>query len=287
MHDSARQIVQREFPLLTTQNVSVAEQCQSAYETLAPVMHTVKPDLLFSTDPHLMMVALRLSLEFHNTLIMQASPPFSRMHVSTYYGKTCEAAFLSGVLCGALSVTGKIGFVPGVSVIGATCEDMQAFAQGARTVRPLVEVYAYPQVEPNSENRSHAVETLGKMGCDYLLLPILPFSPLETKFFTGVFARVVCLSPGGQRQVASLAWHWDVFYRDILTNQTNDYPMHLNMGLRTGLVQVHPFANALNEWALRLFEHFRTLLRMDGFQAVDENMSVEICDVQLKEEEKE
>lgn len=286
-HDAGRLHIARTYPHTRVRTYYTAADASDAYEVLSDAA-SERPDFLFSTDYYLESAALRVALEARGTLVLQCSASTERKALSTYYGNTAEAAYLGGVLAGALSREGRVGYIPGRWLTGTQPQDLQAFAQGAYTIRPGARVYSHTLAEQTPECRAGACAALAEAGCDIAWLPLLPNAPLELKHFPGVFAHLCQLSSKGliERLVATAAWHWDAFYGSLLRevadhgpdlqNRPMELPLHFRMGLGTGLVDVHLVYPSLSPWVGRLYSHFHTLLSRGGLHPVDENMSVEI-----------
>lgn len=289
-HDVGRLHIERAFPQTRVRTFYTAPDASDAYETLTEAAED-KPDFLFSTDYYLEPAALRVSLEARGTLVLQCSAATERKALSTYYGNTVEAAYLGGVLAGALSREGRIGYIPGRWLTGTQPHDLQAFAQGAYTVRPGARIYSHALNEYTLEHRAKACVALAEAGCDIAWLPLLPETPLEIKSFAGAFAHICRLSASGfvERLIATAAWHWDAFYGPLLREVTEhgpdlqnrplELPLHFRMGLGTGLVDVHLVYPEISPWVGRLYGHFHSLLSRGGVHPVDEDMTVEIEEI--------
>lgn len=287
-HKAGQLILKSEHPEVSIKSFEGLPEGHGAYTALAEHMGEDPPDLLFSTDPRLSPAALRIALECKDTTVLQCQYPMDDSFLPTYYGKTEEAFFLCGVLAGSLTHTGSVGTIKGRSVTGVCSSDIQAFAQGVRSVRPSARVYYANPVDRGIAGRRSAQESLARHGCDIIWLPFIPGQPAQRKAFPGLIGHLCAIDPAGNcvYYYASVAWHWDVFYTSLvrlITDPEVEMPpsrsgYHFRLGVQTGLLKVHPLYPAIQPWSKRLLSYFEELFAHGSIDPLDEDMPVEIFD---------
>jgi hypothetical protein len=289
-HDIGRLRLEREYAQMKIHRYYTMYDASDAYAVLSEAVAETKPDILFATDARMEPAALRVALERRGTLVLLCAAGSGRKALSTYYGNTGDAAFLCGVAAGALTESGRLGFIPGRHVTGSLAQDMQAFAQGASMVRPKARILHMPLTAYTAQDRLEVCKALAKAGCDIAWFPVLLGEALEYKNFPGVYAQLFTLRPDGRphARIAVAAWHWDAFYASLMQKVMQDgpdlhgrpaeLPFHFRMGVGTGLVDAHLVYPVASPWLPRLMDSFRNMLAQGEIGAIDEEMAVEIED---------
>ncbi|MGN0368202.1 MAG: BMP family ABC transporter substrate-binding protein [Wujia sp.] len=96
--------------------------------------------ILFTTSPQLISASLKVAADHPDVTIMNSSLNTGHKLISTYYARLYEVKFLAGIVAGALSENGKIGYMADYPIIGMPA-NINAFALGARMVNPRAKVY--------------------------------------------------------------------------------------------------------------------------------------------------
>ncbi len=270
-HDIGRYALQREFPSLP---LCVIDGLGCGAHELPDIG---KANIVFVTDPTLAGLALRIALERRNALVLLYHEEPVGL-TGTYFAKTEGVAFLMGVLAGSVSRSANIGWVRFPRDFSGRGHDMQAFAQGARAVRPASRVFAAGG-EDNSLFRRW-----GERGVDTVFLPNLPLGMVRPliKSFPGVYAHVCALSPSGHigDTLGAAAWHWDVFYRKLMRGitESGSHPekLHFRLGLDSGVLDIHTTAAASG--AAKCLSVFHRALIDGSVEALDEADLAEIAE---------
>ena len=97
-------------------------------------------NLIFTTTPLLLAPSLKVAIENPKAIILNCSVNISHRYVRTYYSRLYEAKFLTGMIAGALSENGRIGYVADYPIYGMT-SNINAFALGAAMVNPRARIY--------------------------------------------------------------------------------------------------------------------------------------------------
>lgn len=90
-------------------------------------------DLIFTTDPSLLLVSVKQAVRHPEVKFFNCSLNNSYPSVRTYFPRMYEAKFIKGAIAGTLSRSGWIGYVADYPTFG-TIASINAFAQGARMV---------------------------------------------------------------------------------------------------------------------------------------------------------
>ena len=105
---------------------------QAAEEAIADAVKK-GADLIFTTDPSLLLVSVKQAVRHPEVKFFNCSLNNSYPSVRTYYPRLHEAKFIKGAIAGTLSRSGWLGYVADYPTFG-TIAGINAFAQGARMV---------------------------------------------------------------------------------------------------------------------------------------------------------
>ena len=95
--------------------------------------------LIFTTSPVMLKASMKASVKYPNARILNCSLLASWQRVRSYYLRIYEAKFLVGMIAGAMSETGHIGYLADYPICGMAAS-INAFALGARMVNPRAKV---------------------------------------------------------------------------------------------------------------------------------------------------
>lgn len=291
IHDVGRYALTRDFPPLDIAVVQDLPSNGTAYDSLRDAMEKIRPNLMFATDSTLGNAALRISLEFRNSFTLFSHDETPGL-LGTYYTDTAQPAFLLGVLAGSLSRTSKIGYLRPSAALGGREHDLQAFAQGIKTVRPAAEIFYSIPKKRNKADR--ILPRWAALGIDMAWIPQFYGYPSPFhKTFPGVYASLCSLTPDGNIQdvMAYGAWHWDSFYTrlaaeilegspDTLSSQSGR--LHFRLNLSGGVINVHPAGPVLGHWSARLLSEFRKAL-ISGLNPLGEDHLAEVIEIPTEE----
>ena len=186
--------------------------------------------MIFTTTPRLLGAALKAAAEFPGIKFLNCSLNISHPILRTYYGRMYEAKFLSGLVAGALSENGRIGYIGDYPIYGMpAC--VNAFALGAQMANPRAHVFlewsTMPYVDMERQFRWYQVTAIS--GQDMYL----PNRPKQT---TGLYL----LNYERPKSVARSLWHWGKFYEKIIRSVLDGSWSDLDSTAETG--------QAINYW---------------------------------------
>jgi basic membrane lipoprotein Med (substrate-binding protein (PBP1-ABC) superfamily) len=181
--------------------------------------------IIFTTSPSLINATLKVAMENPEVNLLNCSAVHSFKHVNTYFGRIHEPRFLSGLVAGVMTRTGKLGYIAPFPV-SDVLSGINAFTLGARMIRPDIQVYLewmqtwdYNSATPQCTNR------IAQQGVDI----ICHHNTLANRQFSreyGVYTirqdENGCYVP--EKYLAVPVWNWGIFYekyiRSILVGGT-------------------------------------------------------------------
>ncbi len=96
--------------------------------------------IIFTTSSKQVKASLKVAVNHPDVSILNCSLNTSHKIISTYYARLYEVKFLAGMIAGALTKNGKIGYIADYPIIGMPA-NINAFALGAKMVNPYATVY--------------------------------------------------------------------------------------------------------------------------------------------------
>lgn len=165
-------------------------------------------------------------------------------NLSTYMGRAYEARYLSGIVAGMNTKSGKIGYVAGVS-IPEVVRGIDAFTLGVRSVNPeaTVEVLWTNQWYAPADEKNAAQQLINK-GCDVIAQHCDSTGPQIAAQEAGVLAigyNASTLSAAPEAYLTAPLFHWDAYYtRDVqsIIDGTRPKGERFWGGLTTGMVSL-------------------------------------------------
>jgi basic membrane lipoprotein Med (substrate-binding protein (PBP1-ABC) superfamily) len=186
--------------------------------------------MIFTTTPRLLDATLNAAAKFPHVKFLNCSLNISHPIVRTYYGRMYEAKFLTGVIAGALSENGRIGYVTNYPIRGSVAS-INAFALGAQMANPSAQVYlewsTIPNVNIGARFQWNQISVIS--GQDMCV------SDTPRQNF-GVFL----VGHGKPHNVALSFWHWGEFYKRIIESVLDGSWSNLNAATDAG--------HAINYW---------------------------------------
>ena len=137
-HDLGRINLENE---LGNQVVTTAVVCKDPEQYEAEIERLIAEDsaLIFTTSPVMLKASMKASVKHPQARILNCSLLASWQRVRSYYLRIYEAKFLVGMIAGAMTETGHIGYLADYPIIGMA-SSINAFAMGARMVNPRAKV---------------------------------------------------------------------------------------------------------------------------------------------------
>lgn len=211
-------------------------------------------------DPHILKVAKQYpKVQFLHCGGLY-TPGKHPANVGSYFGYIDEAVYISGIVAGHSTKSGKLGFIA-AKPIPQVLRNINAFALGARSVNPKATVqviftgdWAMPVKE------AEAASSLITQGIDVLTCHVdSPKVILETAERRGIFvcgyhANGTKLAPKGY--LTGAEWNWSKVYTDYAemvkagkSLSAGTIPHLVRGGLKEGFVKVSPYGPAVSDAA--------------------------------------
>lgn len=174
-------------------------------------------------------------------------------NVGSYFGYIDEAQYISGIVAGLTSKTGKLGFVA-AKPIPQVLRNINAYTLGARSVNPqatLSVIFTGDWSMPVKE--AEAANSLIDQGADVLTSHVdSPKVVIETAerrkvFSTGYHASQAKLAPKGY--LTGAEWNWEAVYKSYIDQVKNgETPPHLvRGGFKEGYIKMSAYGPAVAE----------------------------------------
>jgi simple sugar transport system substrate-binding protein len=206
-------------------------------------------------DPHMLKMAAKYpKIQFRHCggLWNQAKNP---MNTGSYFGYIDEAQYLSGIVAGHASKSGKIGFVA-AKPIPQVLRNINAFTMGARSVNPKITcqtIFTGDWSLPVKE--AEATNSMIAQGVDVVTCHVdSPKVVVETAERAGIYTcgyhcNQAKLAPKGY--LTGAEWNWEKIYVDFVeTMKKGGVPGNfVRGGLKAGYVRNSAYGPAVSDAA--------------------------------------
>jgi basic membrane protein A and related proteins len=192
-------------------------------------------------------------------------------NAASYFGYIDECQYLSGIVAGHTSKSGKLGFVA-AKPIPQVLRNINAFTLGAQTANPAITtqvIFTGDWSMPVKE--AEATNSLVDQGVDIVTCHVDgPKTVVETAarrgiFVSGYHCNQSALAP--QAYLTGAEWNWEVLYPKFaamfMAGQT--IPNFVRGGLKEGLVKPSPYGPAVGEAARKNADAAKEKLLAGGF----------------------
>ena len=168
-------------------------------------------ELIFTTSVSLIDATLRVAVKYPKVRFMNCSIDQPYVNVKAYYCRVYEGKFITGAIAGAMSQTGRIGYVGSYPILGVPAS-INAFALGAALTNPEARIDLRWHCLPGNymgEFQRQSIQIVSDR--DFIS---------EQPDGAQGLAR---LEPDGELvQLASPSWHWGEFYVRIVREMLRD-----------------------------------------------------------------
>jgi simple sugar transport system substrate-binding protein len=216
-HDVARRIVDEKFDWLET--VYVESVPEGEVETYIDQLVRQGCNVIFTTSFGFMDGTLAAAQRYPNVIFAHCSGFKRNDNMATYMADFYQVYYLNGLMAGALTKTGKVGYV-GAFPIPEVKRHISAFTIGVREVNPNAEVHVrwiYEWFNPAAAKE--ATEALIAEGCDVFAFtedsPTVVQVAAEKGFPSfGHYSPMYDFAP--DYVVSGQIVHWEKIYEDFL-----------------------------------------------------------------------
>lgn len=260
-HAKAVSAMLAQFPDIKIVEEANIPETTAVQESMRNMIEIDGAQIIFPTswgyfDPH----SLQLAQEFPEVQFFHPNHPLDDSHpanVGAYYSSLVEPAFLSGIVAGLMSTTGKLGYVV-PKPIPVVLQELNSFVLGARSANPDIVVqtvttgdWALPIKEAEATN------SLIDQGADVISTRVdSPKIVITTAADRGVYS---CGYHVDQRDVAPNAyltgveWNWEAIYVQYAemtkagkTLMNGGIPKALQGGLKEGFSRISDYGSAVS-----------------------------------------
>lgn len=168
-------------------------------------------ELIFTTAVGLIDATLRVAVKYPKVRFMNCSIDQAYVNVKAYYCRVYEAKFITGAVAGAMSKTGRIGYVGSYPILGVPAS-INAFALGAALTNPDARIDLRWHCMPGdymAQFREQGIRLVSDR--DYIA---------EQPYGARGLARLG--EDGELTLLASPSWHWGEFYVRIVREMLRD-----------------------------------------------------------------
>lgn len=195
---------------INTLKITTAETEQDAIDAMEDLIQKQGTEVIFTTTSKLISASLKVAVKYPNVKILNCSLNTSHKYIRTYYARLYEAKFLCGMIAGALTETGKIGYLADYPIFGMTA-NINAFALGAKLVNPKVKVYLWWTTLNVKFTREEIYQSYYEEQIDYISDQDM-ITPKNASRLFGVYK----LTEGAPVNIAMPVYNWGVLYEKII-----------------------------------------------------------------------
>lgn len=204
--------------------ISVDDTDAAAVETAITECVEEGCNIIFATSWGYMDTCEALAEEFPEVIFSHGTGYKSNgTNFNNYFGRIYQARYLSGIIAGLKTETGKIGYVAAMGQEnGEVTSGCNAFAMGVASVNPDAEVYvSVTNSWFDPEGEKQAAERLIAEGCDVIGQHCDTSNPQTAAEEHGVWgvgynSDMTKDAPGAT--LTSVMWDWSVYYTKAVQN---------------------------------------------------------------------
>ncbi len=174
-------------------------------------------------------------------------------NITTYFGRMYQARYLSGIVAGMQSESGRIGYVAAMSN-NEVNRGINAFTLGVKSVAPDAEVYVIWTVSwDNAEAEKSAVNKLvNEKGVDVITCHQNQSYVSEAADELGVYSIGYNEATEGlsDKYLTAVVWNWDSLYYEIIREYVQGRGNHVGhrwFGLDRGVVGLSELSPLVGE----------------------------------------
>jgi simple sugar transport system substrate-binding protein len=184
-------------------------------------------------------------------------------NVGSYFGYIDEPVYVSGIVAGHMSKTGKLGYIAAIP-IPQVLRNINNFTMAARSVNPdITTTVIFTGGWANPVKEAEAANAMVDQGIDVLTCHVdSPKVVVETAEKRGVYscgyhANQMTLAPKGF--LTGAEWNWSKVYTDYaeMIKTGKPIPNLVRGGFKEGIVKSSPYGPAVSEKAKKHADEVR------------------------------
>jgi simple sugar transport system substrate-binding protein len=194
-------------------------------------------------------------------------------NVGSYFGYIDEPVYVSGIVAGHMSKTGKLGYIAAIP-IPQVLRNINNFTMAARSVNPdITTTVVFTGGWANPVKEAEAANSMVDQGIDVLTCHVdSPKVVVETAEKRGVYscgyhANQMSLAPKGF--LTGAEWNWSKVYTDYaqMIKNGKTIPNLVRGGFKEGIVKSSPYGPAVIDKAAKHADEVRNKFK-DGSMVV-------------------
>ncbi|MDL2316929.1 BMP family ABC transporter substrate-binding protein [Desulfovibrio sp. OttesenSCG-928-A18] len=244
-HDLARQKLDQEPGVITYLAESVPEGEDS--EAVFANMSSKGYDIIIGTSYGYLEPMLKVARQYPGITYLHCSGNQSSENLSTFFGRMYQARYLSGLVAGSMTRSGRIGYVAAFP-IPEVVRGINAFTLGVREMNPEAEVRViWTKSWYNPRQEKEAAQALIRLGADVVAQHQDSPGPQEAAQEAGLFSigyNMDMRQFAPDAHLVAAVWNWTPFYMDMIAKvragswKAGDYWY----GMDSGIVDISPIS---------------------------------------------
>ncbi len=194
-------------------------------------------ELVFTTTPPMFNETLKAAVKHPGVRFYNCSACQPLSSVKSYYCRTYEGKFITGVIAGALAENDLVGYVGSYPILGVPAS-INAFALGVRMTNPRAKVL----LEWTCTNVD-CIGTLKAKGVSVISNRDIPL-PDVNYLMRGEYGTFLMENGGSLKPLASPCWMWGKLYENIVRSilsgspEKRDQAVNYWWGMDSGVIDV-------------------------------------------------
>lgn len=220
-------------------SVTVKEYCHAdtPEDADAVIAEAVREgsDLVFTTTPPLLGTSLKAAVKYPKTAFYNCSACQPLSSIKSYYCRTYEGKFITGVIAGALAENDLVGYIGSYPIMGVPAS-INAFALGVGMTNPRAKIlleWSCTEIDCVKKLRGRGVRVISNRD--------IP-TPDASYLSHGYYGTFVLDENGEPLPAASPVWMWGRLYesivRQILSGAADKKELAVNywLGMDSGVI---------------------------------------------------
>ena len=166
-------------------------------------------ELVFTTTPQLLRPTLKSAVKYPKVRFLNCSADTPLSSVRSYYCRSFEGKFITGVIAGAMAENDVIGYIASYPIMGVPAS-INAFALGAQMTNPNAKILLEWSCLPGDSTR-----TLLKSGVKIISNRDIPVQS-ERYLEDGGYGMYIIDGSGKLVPLASPCWLWGKLYENVV-----------------------------------------------------------------------
>ncbi|MCR5611362.1 MAG: BMP family ABC transporter substrate-binding protein [Clostridiales bacterium] len=227
-------------------------------------------ELVFTTTPPLLKATLKAALKYPKIRFFNCSACQPLSSVTSYYCRTYEGKFITGLIAGALSKNGLVGYVGSYPILGVPAS-INAFALGVRMTAPDAKILLeWSSLEVDCVRKLWEKDVRVISNRD---VPIPDVNYLKH----GYYGTFLIDDPGDPKPLASPVWMWGRLYENIVRRalsgslEKKELAVNYWWGMDSGVIDV-ALSELVPDGVRTLAHTFSEMLKKGEFDIFKEKL---------------